>query len=144
IYLDDDNIGIAYGMGATAEQVAERWDISRADPDAFALRSHQRALAAQKAGEFTDEMLPVEIGRRVPDLATGEVREPRHTVSLDEGPRADTNLEALARLRPVFAAKGSVTAGNSSQTSDGAGALLVVSERALKAHNLTPLARFVS
>lgn len=144
VYLKDENIGIAYGMGATAEQVAQRWEVSREDQDAFALRSHQRALAAQRSGEFTDEMLPVEIVRRTPDLATGEIRTDRHTVNLDEGPRADTSLEALARLRPVFAAHGSVTAGNSSQTSDGAGALLVVSERALKEHSLTPLARFVS
>jgi acetyl-CoA acyltransferase len=144
IYLRDENVGIAYGMGATAEQVATRWKVSREDQDAFALRSHQRALAAQQAGEFTDEMLPVEIVHRTPDLATGDVREIRRTVTLDEGPRADTSAEALARLRPVFAARGSVTAGNSSQTSDGAGALLVVSERALKDHHLTPLARFVS
>ncbi|MER1967939.1 acetyl-CoA C-acyltransferase [Castellaniella sp. GW247-6E4] len=143
IYLKEDNIGIAYGMGATAEQVAMRWRISREDQDAFALRSHQRALAAQQSGEFADEMLPIEIVRRTPDLSTGDVREDRHTATLDEGPRPDTSLEALARLRPVFAARGSVTAGNSSQTSDGAGALLVVSERALKTHQLTPLARFV-
>lgn len=144
VYLRDEDIGIAYGMGATAEQVAERWSVSREDQDAFSLRSHQRALAAQRSGEFGDEMLPVEIVRRTPDLATGQIRTDRQTVSLDEGPRADTSMEALARLRPVFAARGSVTAGNSSQTSDGAGALLVVSERALKDHNLTPLARFVS
>ncbi|MBV6272635.1 acetyl-CoA C-acyltransferase [Alcaligenaceae bacterium CGII-47] len=144
IYLRDEDIGIAYGMGATAEQVAQRWQVSREDQDAFALRSHQRALAAQQSGEFSDEMLPIEIVRRTPDLATAEIHTQRHTVTLDEGPRADTSLEALARLRPVFAARGSVTAGNSSQTSDGAGALLVVSERALKDHNLTPLARFVS
>ncbi|WP_269499904.1 acetyl-CoA C-acyltransferase [Castellaniella sp. S9] len=143
IYQDEDNIGIAYGMGATAEQVAARWQVSREDQDAFALRSHQRALAAQQSGEFADEMLPVEIVRRTPNLSTGEVREDRRTVALDEGPRPDTSLEALARLRPAFAARGSVTAGNSSQTSDGAGALLVVSERALKTHGLTPLARFV-
>ena len=143
IYQDEDNIGIAYGMGATAEQVAARWQVSREDQDAFALRSHQRALAAQRSGEFADEMLPVEIMRRTPNLSTGEVREDRRTVALDEGPRPDTSLEALARLRPAFAARGSVTAGNSSQTSDGAGALLVVSERALKTHGLTPLARFV-
>ncbi|MFA5663751.1 acetyl-CoA C-acyltransferase [Castellaniella sp.] len=140
----DEHLGIAYGMGATAEQVAERWQVSRADQDAFALRSHQRALAAQAAGEFSDEILPVDIIRRTPDLASGQVHETQRRVALDEGPRADTSLEALARLRPVFAAHGSVTAGNSSQTSDGAGALLVVSERALKTHGLTPLARFVT
>jgi acetyl-CoA acyltransferase len=118
--------------------------VSREDQDAFALRSHQRALAAQQAGEFTDEMLPVDIVGRTPDLATGKVRETHRIVALDEGPRPDTSAEALARLRPVFAARGSVTAGNSSQTSDGAGALLVVSGRALKTHGLTPLARFVT
>ncbi|MFA7439249.1 acetyl-CoA C-acyltransferase, partial [Castellaniella sp.] len=140
----DEHLGIAYGMGATAEQVAQRWQVSREDQDAFALRSHQRALAAQAAGEFSDEILPIDIVRRLPDPATGQVRETHRTVALDEGPRPDTSLEALARLRPVFAARGSVTAGNSSQTSDGAGALLVVSERALKTHGLTPLARFVT
>ncbi len=143
IFAHEENIGIAYGMGATAEQVANRWQVSREDQDAFALRSHQRALAAQKSGEFTDEMLPVDIVYRQPNLDSGEIVETHKTVNLDEGPRADTNLDILAKLRPVFAAKGSVTAGNSSQTSDGAGALLVVSERALKAYNLTPLARFV-
>ncbi|MDN5842653.1 MAG: acetyl-CoA C-acyltransferase [Alcaligenaceae bacterium] len=144
VFLNNEDVGIAYGMGATAEQVAERWKVSREDQDAFSLRSHQRALAAQKSGEFKDEMLPIEIVRRTPELSIGDVNEQSHTVDLDEGPRPDTSLEALARLRPVFAARGSVTAGNSSQISDGAGALLVVSERALKTHNLTPLARFVS
>lgn len=144
IFEHDENLGIAYGMGLTAEQVAHRYNVSREDQDAFALQSHQRALAAQKAGEFKDEMLPVEVIRRTPDLKSQEVRKTTKTVELDEGVRADTSMEALSKLRPVFAAKGSVTAGNSSQMSDGAGALLVVSERALKTHNLTPLARFVS
>lgn len=144
IFSRDENLGIAYGMGLTAEQVATQWKVSREDQDAFALRSHQRALAGQQAGEFADEILPIDVVRRTPDLDTGKVQAQHHTVSLDEGPRADTSLEALAKLRPVFAARGSVTAGNSSQISDGAGALLVVSERALKTHKLTPLARFVS
>ena len=144
IFERDENLGIAYGMGQTAEQVAEQWKVSREDQDAFALQSHQRALAAQKAGEFNDEILPIEVTRRTPNLATQTVQKTRKNFSLDEGPRPDTSLEALAKLKPVFAARGSVTAGNSSQMSDGAGALLVVSERALKAHNLTPLARFVS
>jgi len=150
IFERDENLGMAYGMGLTAEEVARRWKVSRGDQDAFALRSHQRAIAAQQAGEFRDEILPVEVIRRQPDLAASaagkqdDVNVQRQTVALDEGPRADTSLEALARLRPVFAAEGSVTAGNSSQTSDGAGALLVVSEKALKQHGLTPLARFVS
>jgi acetyl-CoA acyltransferase len=145
IFTRDENIGIAYGMGLTAEQVAQRWNVSREDQDAFALRSHEKALAAQQNGEFADEILPIEVVRRTPDLSgSGEVSVRQHTVELDEGPRADTSLEALAKLRPAFAARGSVTAGNSSQTSDGAGALLLVSGRALKTHNLTPLARFVS
>lgn len=144
IFAHDENLGIAYGMGQTAEQVAQRWKVSREDQDAFALQSHQRAIAGQQAGEFDDETLPIQVVRRVPDLASGTVREHAVTVNRDEGARPDTSLEALARLRPVFAARGTVTAGNSSQTSDGAGALLVVSERALKAHGLTPLARFVS
>jgi acetyl-CoA acyltransferase len=150
IFERDENLGMAYGMGLTAEEVARCWKVSREDQDAFALRSHQRAIAAQQAGEFKDDILPVEVIRRQPDLAASTSGKPddvivrRQTVALDEGPRADTSLEALARLRPVFAAKGSVTAGNSSQISDGAGALLVVSEKALKQHGLTPLARFVS
>ncbi|NYT67076.1 acetyl-CoA C-acyltransferase [Pusillimonas noertemannii] len=144
IFERDENLGIAYGMGQTAEQVAEQWKVSREDQDAFALQSHQRALAAQKAGEFNDEILPIEVMRRTPNLASEQVVETRKNFSLDEGPRPDTSMEALAKLKPVFAAKGSVTAGNSSQMSDGAGALLVVSERALKTHKLTPLARFVS
>jgi acetyl-CoA acyltransferase len=154
IFARDENMGIAYGMGLTAEQVAERWHVSREDQDAFALRSHQRALAGQKSGEFADEILPIDVVSRHPDpdaasrpvqgSEQSDVLLTHKTVSLDEGPRADTSAEALARLRPAFAAKGSVTAGNSSQMSDGAGALLVVSERALKTHGLTPIARFVS
>lgn len=144
IFADDENLGIAYGMGLTAEQVATRWKVSREDQDAFALRSNQRAIAGQQKGEFADEILPIDVISRRPDLDTGEIVVSHKTVMLDEGPRPDTSMQALAKLRPAFAARGSVTAGNSSQISDGAGALLVVSERALKAHNLTPLARFVS
>jgi acetyl-CoA acyltransferase len=131
-------------MGMTAEKVAQQWKVSREDQDAFALESHRRALAAQAAGDFTDEICPVEIIEKFPNLASGQIDTQTRTLALDEGPRADTSLEGLARLRPAFAAKGSVTAGNSSQTSDGAGALIVVSERMLKQFNLTPLARFVS
>jgi acetyl-CoA acyltransferase len=140
----DENLGIAYGMGLTAEKVAAQWKVSRADQDAFALESHRRALAAQAAGEFADEICPVDVVERFPELASGQVTMKTRTVSLDEGPRPDTSIEGLGKLRPVFAAKGSVTAGNSSQTSDGAGALIVVSERILKQFDLTPLARFVS
>jgi acetyl-CoA acyltransferase len=144
IFTHDENLGIAFGMGITAEKVAERWKVSREDQDAFALASHQKAVRAQQAGHFNAEISPLEVVDHAPDLASGEVRLNKATVAADEGPRADTSLEALAKLKPVFAAKGSVTAGNSSQTSDGAGALVVVSEKALKEHGLTPLARFVS
>ena len=144
IFAKDGNVGIAYGMGLTAEKVAQQWKVSREAQDAFALQSHQRALAAIQAGAFTDEMTPVQVVSRVPNLATGGVDLSARTVNIDEGPRPDTSLEGLAKLKPVFAAKGSVTAGNSSQTSDGAGALIVCSEQALKTFNLKPLARFVS
>ena len=144
VFERDENIGIAYGMGITAEKVAAQWKVSREAQDEFALQSHLKALKAQAAGEFTDEMTPVEVIERFPNLLTGEQGTRTRTVTLDEGPRADTSLEGLAKLRPVFAAKGSVTAGNSSQTSDGAGCLILASEAALKQHHLTPLARFVS
>jgi acetyl-CoA acyltransferase len=144
IFERDENIGIAYGMGLTAERVAEQWKVSRDAQDQFALQSHQRAIKAQAAGEFTAEMTAIEVVDRTPDLANGDVVVNKRSVTLDEGPRADTSLEALAKLKPVFAAKGSVTAGNSSQTSDGAGCVIVASERAVKQFNLKPLARFVS
>lgn len=144
VFASEENYGIAYGMGLTAEEVAREWKVSREDQDAFALASHQKAIKAWESGEFADEILPVTVTHRQPDLHSLEVAEQVKVISRDEGPRPDTSLEALAKLRPAFAAKGSVTAGNSSQTSDGAGALLVVSERALRDHGLTPLARFVS
>ncbi|MEP6876488.1 MAG: acetyl-CoA C-acyltransferase, partial [Burkholderiales bacterium] len=148
IFERDENIGIAYGMGITAEKVAAQWKVSREAQDAFALESHQRAMKAQAAGEFSDEMTPIEVVSRFPNLENlgqaGEQGTKTRTVSLDEGPRPDTSLEGLAKLKPVFAAKGSVTAGNSSQTSDGAGALILASEKAIKQYGLTPLARFVS
>jgi acetyl-CoA acyltransferase len=140
----DENIGMAYGMGLTAEKVAQQWKVSREAQDQFSLASHQKAIAAQLAGEFNDETCSVDIIERVPNLATGEIELRTRTVNKDEGARADANLEALGKLKAVFAAKGSVTAGNSSQTSDGAGALILVSEKILKQFNLTPLARFVS
>jgi acetyl-CoA acyltransferase len=144
VFERDENIGIAYGMGLTAEKVVERWKVSREAQDAFALASHQKAIAAQQAGEFADEIVPVEVIERAVDLSTHQLAARSRTVALDEGPRADTTVEALGKLRPVFAARGSVTAGNSSQTSDGAGALILVSEKILRQFNLTPLARFVS
>ena len=103
IFERDENIGIAYGMGLTAEKVAQQWKVSRETQDAFALESHLRAVRAQQAGEFTDEITPFDVIERTPDLATGEVRTKTRTVSLDEGPRPDTTLEALGKLRPVFA-----------------------------------------
>jgi len=140
----DENVGMAYGMGLTAEKVAAQWKVTREMQDEFALASHQKAIAGQQAGEFADETTSVEIVERVPNLASGEIDLRKRTVDRDEGARADSTLAALARLKPVFSPKGSVTAGNSSQTSDGAGALILVSEKILKAFNLTPLARFVS
>ncbi|MFO0204894.1 MAG: acetyl-CoA C-acyltransferase [Betaproteobacteria bacterium] len=144
IFDRDENVGIAYGMGMTAEKVAAQWKVSREEQDQFALRSHQKAIAAQQAGEFNDEIVPIDVVSKVANLSSGEVEVKTRSMKLDEGPRADTTLEALARLKPVFAARGSVTAGNSSQTSDGAGALLLCSERALKQFNLEPLGRFLS
>jgi acetyl-CoA acyltransferase len=144
IFERDENIGIAYGMGLTAEKVANQWKVSREAQDAFALASHQKALQAQAAGDFDAETTAVDVVERTPDLVTGEIRTRTRTVNRDEGARPDTTLEGLARLKPVFAAKGSVTAGNSSQTSDGAGCLILASESAIRQHGLTPLARFVS
>ena len=144
MFARDDDVGIAYGMGLTAEKVAQQWKVTREAQDRFACESHARALKAQQAGEFADEIAPMQVTEREPDLQTGQLQLRERTVSLDEGPRADTSMEGLGRLKPVFAARGSVTAGNSSQTSDGAGALILASERAIKTHGLTPLARFVS
>jgi acetyl-CoA acyltransferase len=144
MFVNDENVGIAYGMGLTAEKVATQWKVSRQAQDEFALASHQKALAAMAAGEFNAEIAPIEVVDRAPDLTSGKVVETRRVVSQDEGARADTSLEGLARLKTVFAARGSVTAGNSSQTSDGAGALILASESAIKRYGLTPLARFVS
>ena len=144
IFEPDSDVGIAYGMGLTAEKVAQQWKVSREAQDAFAVESHRRAIAAQQAGEFADEITPVEVTDRGFDLASGQTTSRTRTVNLDEGARPDTTLEGLAKLRTVFAARGSVTAGNSSQTSDGAGALILASEAAVKRFGLTPLARFVS
>ena len=142
VFSRDENLGIAYGMGLTAEKVAERWKVTRDQQDAFALASHQKALAAQNAGEFDAEIAAVPVRENVPDLATAKVATKTRVVARDEGPRPETTLEGLGKLRPVFAARGSVTAGNSSQMSDGAGASILVSERVLKELGLVPLARF--
>lgn len=143
VFTRDENLGIAYGMGLTAERVATGWKVSREEQDAFALASHRKALAAQAAGEFAAEISPYPIRENVPDLASGKIVSRERSFDRDEGPRSDTSADGLAKLNPVFAAKGSVTAGNSSQTSDGAGAVLVVSEKVLKELALSPLARWV-
>jgi acetyl-CoA acyltransferase len=147
VFAKDENIAIAYGMGITAEKVAEEWKISREDQDAFALASHQKAIAAIQAGEFKSEISPYEVVSHLPDLAGNTIRLKKALVENDEGPRPDSSAEGLAKLRPVFRNGqfgGSVTAGNSSQMSDGAGAVLLASEQAIKDYGLTPLARFVS
>lgn len=139
--FQDDNVAIAYGMGITAEKVSERWGISRAEQDQFAYESHMKAIAAIENSSFP-EIAPFTVHSHVPDLRSGAVRAVERVVSVDEGPRRDTTVEALGKLRPVFRADGSVTAGNSSQMSDGAGALVVVSEKVVKELNLEPLAVF--
>ena len=142
--FQDDNVAIAYGMGITAEKVAEEWKVSREDQDAFALASHQKALAAQAAGEFKEEISPYGVISRQPVLGGDKIQQRELVVEHDEGPRPDTSAEGLAKLRAVFRNGGSVTAGNSSQMSDGAGAVMLASESAIKQYGLTPLARFVS
>jgi acetyl-CoA acyltransferase len=143
MFKHDENVAIAYGMGMTAEKVAEQWKVSREAQDEFAYTSHQRALKAIANGEFAEEIAPYTIDEKYPDLVTHRIRGEISIKDTDEGPRADTSAEALARLRPVFAAQGSVTAGNSSQMSDGAGAVMLMSEAAMKRFNLAPLGRFV-
>lgn len=143
-YFVDGHENIAYGMGITAEIVAERWGITREMQDEFALQSHQRAVQAIQQGYFQEEIIPVEVAADFPDLTSGAIRRVVKTVTTDEGPRLDTNLAALAKLPTPFKRGGTVTAGNSSQISDGAGVVLVVSEKALKTFDLQPLARFVS
>jgi acetyl-CoA acyltransferase len=142
VFASDENVGIAYGMGLTAEKVAAQWKVSREDQDAFALESHRKATAAQAAGEFDTEISPIDVASHVPDLENDRVVTRSRRVDRDEGPRPDASAAALAKLKPVFAARGSVTAGNSSQMSDGSGAAVLVSERALRELGLTPLARF--
>jgi acetyl-CoA acyltransferase len=143
IFEKNENIAIGYGMGITAEKVAARWKVSREEQDLFAAESHRRAIRATDSGEFKDEIAPYPISDRVPDLATREVRINARQAVNDEGPRRDTSPEALAKLKPAFAAKGTITAGNSSQTSDGAAAVVLMSEAALLRSNLKPLGRFV-
>jgi acetyl-CoA acyltransferase len=132
------------GMGLTAEEVSKKYNVTRDEQDAFSFASHQKALAAQKAGKFTSQIVPVEVSENYFDAKSGKKQTRSWTVSQDEGPRADTTIEALGKLRPVFAMGGTVTAGNASQTSDGAAFVLVVSEKLVKELHLEPIARMVS
>jgi acetyl-CoA acyltransferase len=143
IFTRDENVAIAYGMGITGEKVAQRWQVSRESQDEFAVTSHARALKAIETGEFQQEITPYIVEEKRPDVASHEIRDITVVRDTDEGPRPGTNPQTLAKLRPVFAANGSVTAGNSSQMSDGAAAVIVVSEAALKRFNLTPIGRFI-
>ena len=144
VFHNNEHVAIAYGMGITAENVAKQWKVTREEQDAFAVLSHQKAVRAIAAGGFRDEILAYEIDSATPDLLSGAIKHKKKMADTDEGPRADSTLESLAKLRTVFAARGSVTAGNSSQMSDGAGAVLLMSEKALKKYNIQPIARFVS
>ena len=140
--LAQEHPGVYLGMGLTAENVARQYEISREEQDAFALRSHQRAAAAQDGGYFSDQIVPLDV--RVTVGEGSDSRTVETVFAADEGIRRDSTIEALNKLRPVFHVKGSVTAGNSSQTSDGAAALLLMSEEKAKVLGLKPLARFVS
>ncbi|WP_018605416.1 acetyl-CoA C-acyltransferase [Uliginosibacterium gangwonense] len=142
VFSQAENVGIAFGMGLTAERVAQKYGVSRQDQDAFAMESHRRACAAIAAGLFRDEISPYLVREHLPDLQSNAVRVVERWIEQDEGPRADSSLEGLAKLKPVFAAQGSVTAGNSSQMSDGAGAVLLMSEAAIKRYGVTPIARY--
>ncbi|MBE2210933.1 MAG: acetyl-CoA C-acyltransferase [Xanthomonadaceae bacterium] len=144
---NNENVAIAYGMGITAEKVAEEWHVSREDQDAFAVASNDKALAAIARGEFKQEISPYDIVSHLPDLSDDRILTRERIADTDEGPRPGTTMEVLAKLKPVFRNAqfgGTVTAGNSSQMSDGAAAILLASEQAIKDYGLTPLARFVS
>ncbi|MGH8592523.1 MAG: acetyl-CoA C-acyltransferase, partial [Gammaproteobacteria bacterium] len=143
LFEREENVAIAFGMGITAEKVASQWAVTREAQDAFALESHRRAIAAIECGEFRTEILPYTIREYHPAADGQTVALQMREVDTDEGPRRDTSTEALAKLKPAFAARGSVTAGNSSQMSDGAAAVLLMSERMLSRLNVKPLARFL-
>src|ERR1051325_6266302 len=142
-YLVERRPGVYLSMGLTAENVARQYNVTREEADAFSYRSHRRALAAIEEGRLKDDgIVPLEV--EVREAGSGEVKERRFTFDTDEGPRPDTTPEGLAKLKPVFHAKGPVTAGNSSQTSDGAAAVVVMSRKRAEELGLKPLARFVS
>lgn len=135
---------IYMNMGLTAEQLRQRYNISREEQDAFSLRSHQNALKAQAEGKFDDELVPVDVETTIVANGTGKPKTTQATFAKDEGPRADTSMEGLAKLKPVFHANGTVTAGNSSQMSDGAAIALVMSGSKAKELGLKPMARFIA
>ncbi|MGZ5032644.1 MAG: acetyl-CoA C-acyltransferase [Usitatibacter sp.] len=143
VFQGNEHVAIAYGMGITVEKVAQQWKVTREEQDAFAVASHQKATRAIASGAFKDEILPYEIESASPDLSSGQVVRRSKVADTDEGPRPDSSTESLAKLKTVFAARGSVTAGNSSQMSDGAAAVILMSERAMKKYGVKPLARFV-
>ena len=144
VFKKDENLAIAFGMGITAENVANEWKISREAQDIFATNSNQKAANAITNGYFKNEIIPVEVTHHLPDLKTNKIIDKKLVVDTDDGIRSDTTVDTLAKLRPAFAAKGSVTAGNSSQMTDGAAAIVLVSEEYLKKHNLKPIGRFLS
>lgn len=142
--FSDEHVSIAYGMGITAEMVAEKYGVTREQQDTFAVTSHERAVKALEQGCFQHEIVPVEVTQRGANLNSGEVQETTKTIGHDEGPRKDTSLDVIAKLRPVFSLKGTVTAGNTSQMSDGAGVALLANEEAIEAFGLTPRAKLLS
>ncbi|NNM00196.1 MAG: acetyl-CoA C-acyltransferase, partial [Gammaproteobacteria bacterium] len=142
--FSDDHVNIAFGMGITAENVAQQWKVDRDTQDEFAAESHRRALEANAAGHFAGEILPYDVENSFQVPGVHEVKKQRFTLENDNGPREGSSPEVLGKLRSAFHARGSVTAGNSSQMSDGAGAVLLVSEKVLKEHNLEPIGRFVT
>jgi acetyl-CoA acyltransferase len=144
VFTSDENVGIAYGMGITAEKVAKRWNVSREAQDQFAAQSHERALRGIAAGEFKDEITAYCVTESVADLEADEVRTKSKLAENDEGPRPGSTPDVLAKLKPAFAQNGTVTAGNSSQMSDGAAAVILVSGAAAARFNLKPIGRFVS
>ncbi|MGI8742852.1 MAG: acetyl-CoA C-acyltransferase [Bryobacteraceae bacterium] len=141
-YMVDNRPEIYMGMGLTAERVQRKYDVTREDSDEFAYQSHQKALRAQEEGKFDEELVPVEVGNTT--VVNGKPETKKSMFTKDEGPRADTSIDALAKLRPVFESGGTVTAGNSSQTSDGAAAAIVMSDSKAKQLGLTPRVRYVS
>jgi acetyl-CoA acyltransferase len=139
-FLKDETVALAYGMGITAEKVALQWNVSRVQQDQFSYESHMKAIQAMQNGHFKDQILPIETVLK--HVSNGKIDEIKKIIDTDDGIRADTTIEGLAKLKPAFDTKGSVTAGNSSQMTDGAAVVMLVGEDYLHKHNLKPLARF--